>query len=329
MSKAPEPPDLPAAPTIGNTYIYDEEGNLSGSIERDVNGVSSYRPRQLTGQELANKKQIESNKQSLLQRLYQTPAEYTKAAEEEASAYASRATEAQRKSFTEDVNRIGEISNVRGLMGSSAWRDVMKSREETQSKTAADIALNATSMRESLIGAKKAQDYNLYNIYAGASNDYSNRNMQNLSAAQGLYGQTSATALNQWSGQVNAMNADYANRMGNWQATEPWRNYVIPTATAIGGIIGGLKNPPPQSDRRLKKNIIPLGQKINGVQLYSFEYSLEKWPEGALKPQPGIHIGVMADEVRNIPGAVEPELFYGYDMVNYEVIRRHIGMENS
>ena len=320
MSKAPEPPDLPAAPTIGNTYIYDEEGNLSGSIERDVNGVSSYRPRQLTGQELANKKQIESNKQSILQRLYQTPAEYTKAAEEEASAYASRATEAQRKSFTEDVNRIGEVSNVRGLMGSSAWRDVMKSREETQSKTAADIALNATSMRENLIRAKKAQDYNLYNLYSGASNDYTNKNVTGFNMASGLSAATRGQELQAWQQQVNAMNTDYSNRMAYESANDPWRNYILPAAQTAAMI---------WSDRRLKKNIIPLGQKINGVQLYSFEYSLEKWPEGALKPQPGIHIGVMADEVRNIPGAVEPELFYGYDMVNYEVIRRHIGMENS
>ena len=326
MAKAPEAPDLPAAPPLGNTYMYDEMGQLTGSIERDANGNSFYKPRQLTAEERAVKAGIETKKQSLLERLYTTPEEYTKAAETEAKAYADRASATQREQFTKDVNRIGEVSNVRGLLGSSAWRDVMAQREETQAKTAAEIAQNATSMRESLIQAKKQNDYNLYNLYAGASNDYSNKNYQNLQAAQGLYGQTSATALNQYNSQVNALNSQYQNQMSQWQTSEPWRNYIIPTASAIGNIIGGLRQ---TSDRRLKKNITPLGYKINGVQLYSFEYSIEKWPEGALGPTPGIHIGVMADEVRDIPGAVEPEMFYGYDMVNYEVIRRHIGMENA
>lgn len=323
MGSAPESPDLPAAPTIGNTYIYDEEGNLSGSIVRDSAGNSIYKPKQLTGEELANKREIETKKTSLLQRLYQTPAEYTTAAEEEAQAYATRTSNTQREQFTKDVNRIGEVSNVRGLLGSSAYRDIMSNREETQSKTEAEIAQNATSMRQSLIDAKKQQDYNLYNIYAGASNDYTNKNMSYLNAASGLYGQTSATAQNAYNSQVNAINTQYQNQMSSWQANEPWRNYIIPTATAAGSIIGAL------SDRRLKKNITPLGPKINGVQLYFFEYSLEKWPDGVLGPTPGIHIGVMADEVRDIPGAVEPEMFYGFDMVNYEVIRRHIGMENA
>ena len=323
MAKAPEPPDLPAAPPIGNTYMYDEMGQLTGSIERDANGNSFYKPRQLTAEERANRTSIELKKQSLLERLYTTPAEYTAAAEKEAKAYAENASATQREQFTRDVNRIGEVSNVRGLLGSSAWRDVLAKREETQSRTAAEIANNATAMRESLIQAKKGQDYNLYNLYAGASNDYSTKNLQNLNAAQGLYGQTSATALNKWSSEVNALNSRYGNRLQAWQANEPWRNYILPTATALA------QAAPALSDRRLKKNITPLGQKINGVQLYSFEYKLENWPEGALGPTPGIHIGVMADEVRDIPGAVEPEMFYGFDMVNYEAIRRHIGMENA
>jgi len=320
MGNSPEPPDLPAAPTATNTYIYDESGNLSGSITKDAGGNSVYKPAQLTGAEKIRKDNIESTKASLLQRLYQTPAEYTKAAEEEAAAYASRATEAQRKSFTEDVNRIGEVSNTRGLMGSSAWRDIIKSREETQSKTAADIALNATSMRESLIGAKKSQDYNLYNLYSGASNDYSNKNASNYNMAMGLATKSSNDAMNQWKGTVDALNTDYTNRMAYSQANDPWRNYILPTATAAAMV--------PWCDRRLKKNIIPLF-KVGEVQWYEFEYNPEVWPEGIIKPPAGKHIGVMADEVRDIPGVVETEGFYGFDMVNYDVLRRHLNMENA
>lgn len=323
MSSAPEPPDLPAAPTIGNTYIYDEMGQLSGSIVRDSAGNTIYKPKQLTGEELANKQAIESKKQSLLERLYTTPEEYTKAAEAEAKAYTERASATQREQFTKDVNRIGEVSNVRGLMGSSAWRDVLAKREETQAKTAAEIAQNATSMRESLIQAKKAQDYNLYNLYAGASNDYSNKNMANLNAAQGLYGQTSATALNAWNSQVNALNTQYQNRFNQWQTSEPWRNYIMPTATSGAQVAAAALY---TSDRRLKKNIVPLF-KVDGVQFYEFEYNPEVWPEGVIPPQQGRHVGVMADEVRHIPGVVDQEAFYGFDLVDYEVLRRHLKME--
>lgn len=319
MGGSPEPPDLPAAPVAGNTYIYDESGNLSGSITKDASGNSVYKPAQLTGAEKIRKENIESTKASLLQRLYQTPAEYTKAAEEEAAAYASRATEAQRKSFTEDVNRIGEVSNTRGLMGSSAWRDIMKSREETQSRTGADIALNATSMRQSLIDAKRGNDYNLYNLYSGASNDYSNKNASGYNMAMGLATKSSNEAMQQWQGQVNALNTDYQNRMAYSQNNDAWRNYILPAAATAAVAF---------SDRRLKKNIIPLF-KVGEVQFYEFEYNPEVWPAGIIKPLAGKHIGVMADEVRDIPGVVETEGFYGFDMVNYDVLRRHLNMENA
>jgi len=80
------------------------------------------------------------------------------------------------------------------------------------------------------------------------------------------------------------------------------------------------------SDRRLKKNIIPLF-KIGDIQWYEFEYDSAKWPDGVVSPPPGKHVGVMADEVREIPGVVDSEAFQGFDLVNYDVLRRHLFME--
>lgn len=59
------------------------------------------------------------------------------------------------------------------------------------------------------------------------------------------------------------------------------------------------------SDRRLKKNVVKIGR-INGNMVYAYDYI---WGE------PGV--GVMADEVRHIPGAVVRNAA-GYEMVNYE-----------
>ena len=322
MSKAPEPPTLPAAPTFKNSYVYDESGNLAGSTTLDASGNIVYKPKQLTGTEAVNKAAIESTKTSLLQRLYQTPAEYTKAAQTEADAWAANQNKVAGDQFTKDTNRIGEVSNQRGLMGSKAYTDIIKNREKTQSDQNVAISNTATSMRDSLLNNKKAQDYNLYNLYAGASNDYSNKAMQGLSAASNLSGQINNFNQNSYTSSVNAANTDYQNRMANYSATEPWRNYIMPVATSAAMVASKV------SDRRLKKNISP-AFKVAEVQFYTFEYDLSKWPEGALAPQPGIHVGVMADEVRHIPDAVDEGALYGFDMVRYDVVRRHLNMENA
>ena len=317
MGSSPEAPNIPAAPDFKDSYIYDDEGNISGSVTKDAQGNIVYRPRELKGAELINKKVIEQRQRELLGRLYNTPEEYTRAAQEEAGAFAGEASRVARESFEKDVGRIGEVSNVRGLMGSSAWRDIMKSREKTQAEIGASIGERSTSMREGLIQAKKGQDYNLYNLYRGAGQDYSNKSMQGLQAAAGLGGQLNQFNMQQWQNQIAAANADYANRMASYGANEPWRNYIMPAASAAALAF---------SDRRLKKDITPLF-KISDVQWYEFEYDLSQWPEGAIQPQAGKHVGVMADEVRHIPGVVQPETFHGFDMVNYDVLRRHLFME--
>jgi len=319
MSKAPEPPALPPAPEFKNSMIYDSEGKLAGSITKDAQGNIVYKPRQLTGGEQVQKRAIESTRQSLLERLYNTPEEYTKAAQTEADAWAKLQSDAASKGFERDVNRIGEVSNIRGLYGSKAMADIVGQREETQAKQTADIAGGATAMRQSLIDAKKGQDYNLYNLYSGAANEYGAKDAMGLQAAQGLYATQGQMDMSKYNSQVAAQNSQYQQQMAQWSANDPWRNYIMPAASTAALI---------WSDRRIKKNIVPLF-KVGDVQFYEFEYNAELWPEGVVPPQPGKHVGVMADEVRHIPGVVEPEMFYGYDMVNYSELRRHLKMENA
>lgn len=320
MGSAPDAPDLPAAPKWSDTFTYDSDGRLTGSITRDANGNTIYKAGALTAEEQINKLAINQRKDALLQRLYQTPAEYTSAAQQEADAWAANQNKAASDQFTKDVNRIGEVSNTRGLLGSKAYADILAQREKTQSETSAAIANNALSMRDSLLQNKKAQDFNLYSLYNNAANQYDAKSMQALGAASSLASQSNAFNQNAYNSEVNAKMSQYNAEMNQWSANEPWRNYIMPTLTT-GAYLAA-------SDRRLKKNIKP-EFKIGDVQFYSFEYDETKWPEGFLKPRPGVHIGVMSDEVKHIPGAVSKGLFADYDMVNYDVVRNHIKMENA
>lgn len=63
------------------------------------------------------------------------------------------------------------------------------------------------------------------------------------------------------------------------------------------------------SDRRLKRNIVPIGKTAGGINVYSYDYV---WGEPS--------IGVMADEVEHIPGAVAVHPS-GYKMVDYSKVR--------
>lgn len=66
------------------------------------------------------------------------------------------------------------------------------------------------------------------------------------------------------------------------------------------------------SDRRLKKDIQPLGFDDNGLRKYAFSYV---WEEEARKERP-FHVGYMADEVEKLyPDCVVE--FHGYKVVDY------------
>ena len=151
------------------------------------------------------------------------------------------------------MSRIGEVSNVRGLLGSKAYADIVADREKTQAKTNADIAGGATAMRESLLQNKRNQDYNLYNLYSGALSEYDAKSQVGLGATSQLSGMLNNFNQNSWATTTNAMIANYQNQLKEYEANDPWRNYVAPILQT-GAMLYGQKT----SDRRLKKNIAPL-----------------------------------------------------------------------
>lgn len=74
------------------------------------------------------------------------------------------------------------------------------------------------------------------------------------------------------------------------------------------GIFGSLF-PGGLSDRRLKEDLVPLGENPQGITVYRFKFT----------NLPGEHVGVMADEVAEVlPEAIGER--YGYNTVNYEML---------
>lgn len=95
-------------------------------------------------------------------------------------------------------------------------------------------------------------------------------------------------------------NARAAGIIGAQNAQTQSRNQAAQLGVGVAKIFA--------SDRRLKKNIIQVGELASGLALYLFEYIWGEWA-----------IGCMADEVkRKFPHAVIQS--NGYDMVNYGAI---------
>ncbi len=85
------------------------------------------------------------------------------------------------------------------------------------------------------------------------------------------------------------------------------------TAQGLLGFGGALLGPLFGSDRRIKKNIKPVGKLKSGVNVYSYQYRHNDKPA----------IGVMADEVGFIPGAVVT--LGGIAHVDYSKVLAHAG----
>jgi hypothetical protein len=109
------------------------------------------------------------------------------------------------------------------------------------------------------------------------------------------------------------------------QQNQSQQNSLAAMTGMIGGITSGLSTaaslyiaghppkaatPPPASDRRLKKNIKPLGVSPGGFKVYSFEYKDIKFGKGLFQ-------GVMSDEV---PLEAVVKGADGYDRVNYSML---------
>jgi len=103
--------------------------------------------------------------------------------------------------------------------------------------------------------------------------------------------------LNRLSGQQQQLEGNKAQAKANQNAA------IGGIATGLGGIASGF------SDRRLKKNIKPIGVSDSGLKIYSFEYIDKNLGDGIFQ-------GVMSDEIPK--EAVIP--FDGYDLVDYSRI---------
>lgn len=103
--------------------------------------------------------------------------------------------------------------------------------------------------------------------------------------------------LNRLSGQQQQLEGNKAQAKANQSAA------IGGIATGLGGIAAGF------SDRRLKKNIKPIGVSDSGLKIYSFEYIDKNLGDGIFQ-------GVMSDEIPK--EVVIP--FDGYDLVDYSRI---------
>lgn len=124
---------------------------------------------------------------------------------------------------------------------------------------------------------------------------------------------------------MGAANLGYQNQLANSNAQNASNSNMMSGlftlgGAALGGAMGGIPGATlgaglggaagkSFSDRRLKTNIKHIGHTPSGLNIYSYDYV---WGEPS--------IGVMADEVKHIPGAVIRHSS-GYDMVDYSKVK--------
>lgn len=101
-----------------------------------------------------------------------------------------------------------------------------------------------------------------------------------------------------------------ADIQANAQSSDPFGSLM---GGAFGMLMGGAK-PWIFSDRRLKENLVPIGKLNNGITVYIFNY----------KGSSARHIGVIAQEVRDVmPRAVKSD-GRGFLKVNYDMLREAV-----
>jgi hypothetical protein len=133
--------------------------------------------------------------------------------------------------------------------------------------------------------------------------DVSNANQMATQMAQ-LLGQEMASER-QMSMFEKALKAQKSAQPKDWEKALQYGLQAAPTLLKVF------------SDRRLKKNLVPIAS-VGGVTFYFFEYN-----DVLPGMQKGMQIGVIADEVEHIPGAVIHDVS-GYDKVDYGAIRAEI-----
>jgi hypothetical protein len=154
-------------------------------------------------------------------------------------------------------------------------------------------------MQEAL--AKQSRPLDLVNaLRTGAQ--VNNPQFNSFAQQANVAGPDLLSATNQQYGQqISAYNADQAAGAGLMSGLG---------SLAMAGAKAGMF-----SDRRMKENIIKIGELNNGLNLYKFDYK----PEFKNIAGFGTYVGVMADEAQAIPDAVIRQS-NGYDMVDYSKV---------
>lgn len=157
---------------------------------------------------------------------------------------------------------------------------------------------------------------------------YNENAINALNTYQGIYGNNMNNAMNlvkfgmgDPSGvQMPAYQLNYNNPYPQQAQQAEGSNQ---TMEMIGGLIGAVVPTviAAVSDKRMKQNIVKLGQ-LGGINIYSFNYKSEFIDKYNLPM--GTQIGVMAQEVEHISGAVI-ENEDGYKFVDYHKITKAIG----
>lgn len=179
--------------------------------------------------------------------------------------------------------------------------------------------------QDSAVQAGNQEQNTLYGQGLSSANLQNSASAQALNQALGLYNQplnsynalatgaqvqnptfSSVPAVNQAGTDVAGItNSAYQNQLAQYQQSQAGINNLF----SLGGSLGSAAIL--ASDRRLKRDIVRVGQTSGGIPTYTFRYNDD--PREA-------YFGVLADEVMHIPGAAVL-MENGYYGVNYAVVK--------
>lgn len=210
-----------------------------------------------------------------------------------------------------------QLANQGITQGTAAWDNAWRQQNQRENdlRNGATVGGFQTGLAANQTGFQQQsynqmQPVNLINALRTGSQvqnpNFVNVPQQQATAGPDLLGAANAS-YNSQLGNVNAQNAASGNFMGGLFGLGA-SALGAPSTSLAGGFFG--------SDRAIKQNIRHVSMRVDGLNIYEFEYK----PEYQATWGAGKHIGVMADEVEDImPEAVLTHPG-GYKMVNYAMI---------
>jgi len=203
------------------------------------------------------------------------------------------------------------FGNERGLMNSAAGLLSDNYNTGRQQQLAAAQSL----------GGLQLDQGNQRLAAAGAADSQRNTEVQQMLAALGLTGQLSdaqyagygpTTQLLNTAAAVPYVGLDaYQTALGNLAGQAKVTKGPGLGTTIAGGLASGAGAALVASDRRLKKNIAKVGALDDGLGVYEYEYTDERFGKGRFR-------GVMADEVAKLrPWALGPKIDGEFASVDY------------